>query len=57
MATWDEGGSLRERVSASPEITALLSPEEIERVFSLDQALRHVEAIFQRTLAAESEPS
>ena len=57
MATWDEGGSLRERVSASPELTALLSPEEIERVFSLDQALRHVEAIFQRTLAAESEPS
>ena len=57
MATWDEGGSLRERVSASPEITALLSPEEIEGVFSLDHALRHVEAIFQRTLAAESEPS
>ena len=57
MATWDEGGSLRERVSGCPEIGALLSPEEIERVFSLEEALRHVGAIFERTLAAEFEPS
>ena len=57
MATWDEGGSLRERVSLCPEITALLSPEEIGRAFSLGETLRHVGAIFERTLTAEHEPS
>jgi len=57
MRVWDEGGSLRDRVSTCPEITALLSREEIDAVFSLDRALRHVGAIFQRTLAGEHEPS
>jgi adenylosuccinate lyase len=51
MATWDEGGDFRDRVLADPRITALLSKEEIERAFSLEQALRHVDAIFERTLA------
>ena len=57
MLVWDEGGSLRDRVSKCPEITALLSNEEIDEAFSLDRALRHVGAIFKRTLAAEHEPS
>jgi adenylosuccinate lyase len=52
MATWDHGGDYRERVLADPRITALLSKEEIDRVFSLDEALRHVDAIFARTLSA-----
>jgi adenylosuccinate lyase len=51
MATWDEGGDFRDRVLADPRIGALLSKEEIERAFSLEQALRHVDAIFERTLA------
>jgi adenylosuccinate lyase len=50
METWDRGGDFRERVLAEPRITALLSKEEIERAFSLDEALRHVDAIFARTL-------
>ncbi len=36
---------------ADAEITRVLSKEEIERAFSLDGALRHVDAIFERTLA------
>ncbi len=51
METWDRGGDFRERVVADPAITAVLSKEEIDRAFSLEQALRHVDAIFRRTAA------
>ena len=54
MATWDEGGEFRDRVLADAEIMRLLSKQEIERVFSLDRALRHVDAIFERTLEGKS---
>jgi adenylosuccinate lyase len=50
METWDHGGDFRERVLADPKISEVLSKEEIDRAFSLDEALRHVDAIFQRTL-------
>ena len=48
METWDHGGDFRERVLADPKICEVLSKEEIDRAFSLDEALRHVEAIFRR---------
>jgi len=51
MDTWDHGGDYRERILADPKITAVLTKEEIDRAFSLDAALRHVDAIFERTLA------
>ena len=57
MDTWDEGGDYRERILSDPEITAVLSKEEIDRVFSLEQALRHVDAIFERTLSRERRDS
>jgi adenylosuccinate lyase len=50
METWECGGDFRDRVLADAEITAQLSKEEIERAFSLEAALRHVDAIFTRTL-------
>jgi adenylosuccinate lyase len=50
METWEHGGDFRERVLADPEITQRLAKEEIERAFSLEAALRHVDAIFARTL-------
>jgi adenylosuccinate lyase len=50
METWDRGGDFRERVLGDPKISELLSKEEIDRAFSLDEALRQVDAIFQRTL-------
>jgi adenylosuccinate lyase len=50
METWDHGGDYRERVLADPKISEHLSKEEIDRAFSLDEALRHVDAIFDRTL-------
>jgi adenylosuccinate lyase len=53
MATWDQGGDYRQRVLADPRIHERLSKEEIERAFSLEETLRHVDAIFERTLTAE----
>ena len=53
MDTWDKGGDFRDRVLADPEIPRLLAKEEIERAFSLDESLRHVDAIFARTLTPE----
>jgi adenylosuccinate lyase len=52
MDTWDKGGDYRDRILADPKITELLSKEEIDRAFSLEESLRHVDAIFERTLAA-----
>ena len=51
MDTWDKGGDYRDRVLADSKITGLLSKEEIDRAFSLEESLRHVDAIFKRTLA------
>jgi adenylosuccinate lyase len=48
MKVWDEGGTLRERALADPDITAKLSREQIERVFSLDTYTRNVDKIFAR---------
>jgi adenylosuccinate lyase len=50
MQTWDHGGDFRERVLGDAAIGEVLSKEEIERAFSLDEALRHVDHIFERTL-------
>ena len=50
METWERGGDFRERVLGDPEITDALSKEEIDRAFSLEHALRNVDAIYRRTL-------
>jgi len=51
MDVWQHGGDFRQRVIADARITDVLSKEEIDRAFSLDEALRHVDVIFQRSLA------
>jgi adenylosuccinate lyase len=53
METWERGGDFRDRVQADPKIAELLSKEEIDRAFSLEHALRNVDAIFERTLEPE----
>ncbi len=50
METWERGGDFRERIQGDPRVAELLSKEEIERAFSLEEALRHVDAIFARSL-------
>ncbi|HEY0407555.1 MAG TPA: adenylosuccinate lyase [Pyrinomonadaceae bacterium] len=48
MKVWDEGGEFHALVAADPDISAHLSPEQIDRAFSLDTYLRNVDAIFAR---------
>lgn len=54
MDTWDHGGDYRERILSDSKIMEMMSKEEVDRAFSLDEALRHTDAIFDRTLAARS---
>ena len=55
METWEKGGEFRARIEADREIGKVLSRAEIERVFSEQQALRNVDAIFARTLGPGGE--
>lgn len=49
MAAWEApDGIFQNNLKADPEVTKLLTTTEIEACFSLDNALRHVDAIFQR---------
>jgi adenylosuccinate lyase len=45
-----EPDAFKKRILGDPKITKVLSREEIERAFSLEEALRHVDAIFERIL-------
>jgi adenylosuccinate lyase len=51
MATWDEGGTLRERLSTDPECD--LTAEELEACFSTDRFLRNTNVVFDRLEALE----
>ncbi len=48
MKVWDEGGEYRELVLADADISAALTPEEIERVFDVKHYLRNVDKVFER---------
>ena len=50
MKVWESDGaqSLLELLKADPEVTALLSPEQIEAQFDLDYHFKHVDTIFGR---------
>ena len=48
MRVWETDQEFKPLVLADPRITAKLSKEEIEAVFDLKRALRHVDAIFAR---------
>ncbi|MBE0567540.1 MAG: adenylosuccinate lyase [Krumholzibacteria bacterium] len=51
MRVWDEGADLRQAVGQEPGIADRLAPEVLDRCFDLEHQLRHVPAIFARTLA------
>jgi adenylosuccinate lyase len=61
MAIWKEASegqvapsAFQQRVLEDPEINKVLSREELERVFRLEETLRHVDAIFERALPEEN---
>ena len=50
MKVWESDGalSLLDLLKRDEEVTALLSPEEIEARFDLDYHYKHVDTIFKR---------
>ncbi|WP_112873891.1 adenylosuccinate lyase [Paracoccus endophyticus] len=48
MKVWEQGKDFREELLADPEVTAALSPAEIEEKFDLAYHTRHVDTIFRR---------
>jgi len=48
MRVWDKNEEFQKLVKADREISAQLSMEEIDKIFSLDTYLRNVDAIFER---------
>ena len=56
MKVWDSDGalSLRDLLLADPDVTALLSAEEIEDKFDLGYHLKHVDTIFARVFGGNS---
>ncbi len=55
MRVWDEGIDFREALAGDPEVSGRLSPTELARCFDPRRHLRHVDAIFARTLAGDGE--
>jgi adenylosuccinate lyase len=55
MRVWDEGEDFHALVASDPDISAHLTPEEINHVFSLDTYLRNVDAIFSRVFKNDAE--
>ena len=54
MAAWAEEGDFRARVSADPEVRAVLKPEEVDDVFRLERYLAHVDAVFARVFGPDA---
>ena len=54
MKVWESDGalSLLDLLKGDPEVTALLSPEQIEERFDLDYHLKHVDTIFARVFGS-----
>ena len=48
LAAWDEERDFHELVASDPEIAARLDPEALAAAFDLDDALRHLDVLFER---------
>jgi adenylosuccinate lyase len=53
LKAWDEKKDLKSLVLADPDIRGVLTPEEIEKSFSLDPYLEKIDYIFERVLGHE----
>jgi adenylosuccinate lyase len=54
MKVWEEGKDFMEELKADPEVTAVLTEEEIEEKFDLGYHTRHVDTIFARVFGEEA---
>jgi adenylosuccinate lyase len=53
MKVWDENQDFKTLLAKDPEVTARLSPQQLEEAFDLDRELRHVDAVFARVLGKQ----
>jgi adenylosuccinate lyase len=53
MRVWDEGANFRELAEADPAVASRLSPQEMDKLFDLDNQLRNVDKIFDRVFGPE----
>ncbi|GHF50824.1 adenylosuccinate lyase [Seohaeicola zhoushanensis] len=52
MKVWEQGADFKTELLADPEVTAALSPAEIEEKFDLGYHTKHVDTIFARVFGA-----
>jgi len=53
MRSFAEARDFKALLVADPDVTRVLPPADVERAFSLDEQLRHVDHIFNRVFACE----
>jgi len=53
MKVWEKGADFKTELLADPEVTAALSPAEIEEKFDLGYHTKHVDTIFARVFGAD----
>jgi adenylosuccinate lyase len=51
MRVWENGATFAAEVRRDPDITKLLTSEEIDQLFDARHALRHADTIMRRVLA------
>ena len=51
MRAFDERKDFKDLLLADPDVTAVISPSEIDKAFDLNEQLRHVDEIFARVFA------
>jgi adenylosuccinate lyase len=51
LAAWDEGRDFHELVASDPEVAALLDRQALADAFDVDDALRHIDTLFERLAA------
>ncbi|WP_136650594.1 adenylosuccinate lyase [Paracoccus aeridis] len=56
MKVWEQGADFRTELLADPEVTAALTPAEIEDKFDLGYHTRHVDTIFARVFGPDATP-
>ncbi len=55
MKVWEQGADFKAELLADPEVTAALTPAEIEEKFDLGYHTRHVDTIFARVFGADTQ--
>jgi adenylosuccinate lyase len=48
MRAWDQGGHLRDYLRDEPEVSGILSADQIDELFDYGYHLRHIDVAFER---------